>query len=227
MEIRNTTAAPSFGAKYLSSATVQKKLFLRSKYRPQPANFVRLSNNENDIESLFTFSRNYSNSCLGMLIADGLQTSKNYQVYALTRQKKGFDKLEPDKILGICGGSLNATEGGNPWFYISHLEAKSTHNPMVRLPEEQVKILGIPFNIRQKYKGIGSELLKKILTQLLEQQENLSCITLKSMEHSKSFYKHLGWEQGYPMDERGLTPFRLTRRHFDSFLSGDSVYPHA
>lgn len=113
-----------------------------------------------------------------MLIADGREDSQKHKVYILSSQTDNFEKVEPDKILGLA----HVEKLGKNTVRINHLQ---TNSNLIQTP--------YGFNKDIKYKGIGRAIVKTI------QQLNSNCsIILESIYSAVNFYEKLGFEMISP-----------------------------
>lgn len=216
MEIHNTPS-PHFGAKFISTAQVKKKCFLLPKYKKETVNFVELDRKE-DLDALFQYSYKCSRRSFATFIRMAMEKNlSGNRAFALTRQQDNFEKLNPQDIIGICGGMIKQEKGNKPYFYLSHLEARSVRNPYAIHIKKEFNLLGKNFHRREKYKGIGSELIKKIIS-TLRKSEGIEEVDLMSLQESRGFYRELGMEQGFRPSDQHLTPFRILSKNFDVIL---------
>lgn len=216
MEIYNNPS-PKFGAKFVSTAQVKKKHFFLPRYKKEAVNFVELNKDE-DLPALYEYSTKCSRRSFVKYISNALENNySGNRAFAITRQTDNFENLNAKDILGICGGSINKRNGNSPYFYISNLEARSARNPYANPLKKEFNLFGLKFYWKEKYKGIGSELIKKIIS-TLQKQEGIEEVFLNSVQESRGFYRELGMEQGFKPRETNLTPFRILSKNFNVIL---------
>lgn len=216
MEIYNKPS-PQFGAKFISTTQVKKKYFLLPKYGKETANFIELNKAE-DLDALSQYSLKCSRRSFVAFIIKAMENNfPGNRAFAITRQKDNFEKLNPQDILGICGGVLRKQGENRPHFYLSQLETRSVRNPHAIPTKKEYNLLGLKFHKKEKYKGIGTELVKNIIS-TLQKSDDIEEVYLKSLPESRGFYRELGMEQGFRPSDDHLTPFRILSKNFDIIL---------
>ena len=102
----------SFTAKFISPATV-KKLTPNGKYVDIEVSAVKLaSKNKDDLSALEKINKEWGADTYASNILDEASSTnefyKDYRptVYAITTQRDNFEKLEPEKVLGLAETSI-------------------------------------------------------------------------------------------------------------------------
>lgn len=171
-------ASINFGANLQNTVKI-RKLAKDGKYYHVPASFIKINcNSKLDVDVLGYISRYWQGSLYTDNIYNkALSKLKKYEslrlsdIYALTLQKDKFEKLDPEKILGVTDICENVYDKG---IFIEHLQA----NP------EYI------YDKNREYKDIGSS----ILTSLKILYESIELVARKSMSVT-NFYKKNGFKE--------------------------------
>ena len=135
---------------------------------------------ERDIDVLKKLRKIWPKSFAADIYRDNRTINDLISVYALTTQQKEFDKLSPERILGLA----EITNGGDE-VVLEYIQT----NPAYTYEEE--------INDRS-YKGIGKALLNS-----LKNLKHINVITLSSLFSKLTFYEENGFEvckdNGYEM----------------------------
>ena len=166
----------SFTAKFISPATV-KKLTKNGKYVDIEVSAVKLaSKNKDDLSALEKINKEWGADTYASNILDEASSTnefyKDYRptVYAITTQRDNFEKLEPEKVLGLAETSIE-------FGIIKSLDYLQT-NP---------KFLN---KVQPTIKHIGTAMLKFI--------ENINKghrIEIDSVKEAKAFYMKNGYKR--------------------------------
>lgn len=166
----------SFTAKYISSVMVQR-LADNGKYLPTKANAVELSaKNNNDLSTLEKLSEKWGDDTYASNILDEATSLNEFYneyrptVYALTTQKDNFEKLQPNKILGLM-------ETSDDFGTIKSLDYLQTN------PEFLDKF-------KPAMKRIGTAMLN-----FIERINKGRRIEIDAVESAKSFYLKNGYKR--------------------------------
>lgn len=167
----------NFGAKFISKAQIQKYDSEDGKYKNTSASFVEVDpKNEHDVNSVFDAVYYWDHDSYGLNIAYNLKwlsgSTKGPQsdkVYAITRQKKDFDKLKSDEIEALA-----------------HVFET---NKRVRLIYLQVNPYLIYTLGRPEYKHVGKSMIDS-----LKDIYNDRSIILNTSSSAKRFYEKQGFE---------------------------------
>jgi len=192
MEIRNTSPAQNFGAKYISTTKIKEKIPFTPFYKKVDVDFVELDRRY-DLPSIKTYIARDSYCALGIDLLTNLQSANppgTYRAFALTRQRLGHEELAPEKILGFCDGVYSCDWRDGNVFFIKNLETKSKNNKLRRPDKKSMSFLGMQFTVADKCKGLGKAILKNIIRL---HTGSLDSIQLKAKHNAKSFYRHLGF----------------------------------
>lgn len=169
----------NFTANFIKHTNVQKRYYPDSYYNKE-ASIVELDKNDaNDVDTLYKTSVSWTQN--GARFASEIfhEAVKGYEYddvvkehyYAVTEQNNNYDKLEPDKILGMMLFSESKyNENEINWF--------------------QVKPNSNFVNSRDRaYKHVG-----KALINLLKEKHSDKTIYVKSSAAAVDFYKSQGFE---------------------------------
>ena len=173
-------SSTNFGAKFINKIPVKKLDLLNNTYKDANVSFVQIEpNNRNDALALKYTARYWYNGHYADNIAytarqiyTGAIDSNRYQVYALTKQKKHFNELSSDKILGLVEveNKPNFTE-------ILHLQ----------VDPELVYTIQPP-----TYKHVGTGILNSL------KKFYKKSIELKSVYSAVKFYEKNGFKMSDP-----------------------------
>lgn len=169
-------SSASFGAKFINKIPVKKFDSLNNAYKDSLVSFVQIdSRNRKDVAALMDTAKYWRDGHYADNIAYtarelylGKMDDNHYQVYALTSQKKQFDNLLSEKILGLI-----------------ELENKPDYAEILHL---QVDPELIYTNQPPRYKYVGTGILnflKKFYNKTLE---------LASVCSAVEFYQKNGFE---------------------------------
>lgn len=163
----------SFKAKYLTTESIQKA----SETRYIPASVVELDSRScKDRDAFSEVNESWENGCslarhvMANLDDNSIIGDVNRRFIVLTLQRQNFDKLIPQKVLGVA----EVLDTEDYVVELMHLQADPENNMLSSNP---------------KYKGIGSALLRVIKKMFPD-----SDITLFSSEKAEEFYHHHGFE---------------------------------
>ncbi len=166
----------SFTAKFISPATV-KRLTNNGKYVETAVSAVKLSSmDKNDLRALEKINADWGDDTYASNILDEASSPnefyKEYQptVYAITTQKDNFEKLEPEKVLGLAETSI---EFGT----IKSLDYLQTNPKFLNKPQPA-------------FKRIGTAMLK-----FVEDINKGKRIEADSVEKAKTFYLKNGYKR--------------------------------
>lgn len=213
MEIKNSYSKTSFGAKFLSSSIIKKKIPFTPFKKNEKVSFVEL-NSTQDLLSLINYATNYTrgNSLTYDTIINMKKNKNNHKTYAITRQQNTFSILNPRDILGVCDGEFLINNKNKIVFFLSNIETQSPKNNLAILPKKEIPFLGFKFKIKEKYTQIGKELLKKVVSDI--SRFDIVALQLQSLSNKKNFYKHLKFEE---LNQRGF--FSLPKARFKEFIN--------
>ena len=163
----------SFGAKYINPINIVK---LEEKvYKQAEVSFVKLNPyNASDVLALRQIAKYWENDKFAgniSVCADAIYDGKSadgIKIFALTSQSDSFEKLNPDKILGVI-----ETEDTAP-FHI-HINRFQTKPEFV-------------YGYKPEYKGVGTA----ILNSLKEMYNKISAIS-EADKYTRSFYERNGF----------------------------------
>lgn len=140
----------NFKARYIRTVQIQKQKL--SGYNPIKASFIKLNPyNTKDIETMNKVAGKWDNYYAELIYEDlksihNKSAKEKFDVYALTLQKKNFQRLVPDKILGL----VKFLRENHAYNKIDLLSADPTYSfDPARQPI---------------YKHIGSEIIKSLQT---------------------------------------------------------------
>lgn len=135
----------SFGARYECPARVKKRIPLLGLYLPSKASFVSIDfRNPNDVIAADEICSSWKGA---PLLKKLLSDKKCKNIYALTVQRKNFENIEPDKILGFAKMKKYWTKDGE-------LEYLQVNPNYINVGDEVVA--------KPKYKNCGSAILTSL-----------------------------------------------------------------
>ena len=170
----------NFGAKPINSIKIKKYDKNKGDFVDIPAKFVRLdADNRSDIKVLDKIAKNWKNADYIKKIATASHWMKTLpiNIYALTTQQDGFDKLKSSRILGFAEMRKDDNFPKYDWLY--HLQVK---------PEA----INTEIGAKKGYQHIG----KSIITSLKKIYHNISLFSADS-PYLESFYKKNGFIEDY------------------------------
>lgn len=173
------TYSVNFGAKFIKKDYIKKFDASSNAYKPLRTNFVELDGkSQSDIFAVGDISEDWKDAKYASSIArimqclfSGFLDKNERKIYALTTQKKHFNKLQSDKILGITEIDLSKGEG----VYLDYLQV----NP---------KFMHSKTKPDRKFKDVGRCIINSIKD--LYKRE----ITLCSDYRAANFYEKNGFE---------------------------------
>ncbi|MBR6127668.1 hypothetical protein IKQ21_08300 [bacterium] len=167
----------SFGAKYVDNIKVKKYHKWINSYLPQKSCLVQIDfGNNNDLEAIREVCDTWRWSPFLRFMQNAGKAEK---VFALTLQKKKFENLEPEKLLGFAKIREYAEKDGN-------IEFLQVNPKYINVGEERIS--------RPKYKGNGTAILKL----LQKKYEHLSLLSvdepgIDDFYRSNGFILEDGW----------------------------------
>ena len=182
----------SFGASFKKLATVKK--LVNGRYEPLETSIVKAD--YSDLASISKTARIWKRP-FACQVEQAIELSKFdgdspvRDVYILTRQKTGVEKLIPEEILGMAylykGFRVNSLE------YIQvHPSIEITNYPIVeRMRDSVLGLFKMTKNRTRQYTEVGTELVK-----FLQETYNDKCMSLAAACTSENFYKKLGFKRG-------------------------------
>ena len=180
----------SFKAQYIGNSVIQDR-----NNKDVVVSSVKLDpNSKNDVKTVEILFEDWFPQYKGILIDDVYYDFIDYykqkekkDYYALTTQNNNFQKLDPDKILGIAEYSNFANKNYN---YIDYIQV----NPKYMANKQE-----------REYKNIGSALLDTIKN--LNGYKN---IYLNSIHEAVDFYTKNGFKLAHDNIEEPLMVFERT-----------------
>ena len=214
MHIQNINSTPKtkFGARALAKTQIKQQIPFTPFYKKVNAYFVELNSKE-DIKSFNKYALKYNDGPTTEAIAVNLKIhSKHSKTYALTTQSDKFEHLEPEKIIGACDGTfIPSIYRANGKFCVDNLEAQSKRNLMARHKTMSFNLLGVQVKIPLKRKGIGTEIMKRLIEHL--HGEPVDKVEVLSLPQAMPFYRTLNkWN-----NEQDC--FTLERKNFLAFAN--------
>lgn len=190
MRIENRLNNSHFGARAISKTQIKQKIPFTPFYKKVDAYFIELCSQE-DCKRFFKYALNYNESPGTEAMAYNFQIRPKYsQTFALTRQTDNFEYLDPTKIVGACNGSIIPSyTKPNGKFYVENLEAQSQRNLCAHHQTKEIHFLGTKIKIPLKHKGVGTELMKQLVSHL--NKEPVDKIEVFSLPESMPFYRTL------------------------------------
>lgn len=176
----------NFKAQYIATKNISKKMI--KSYRDIDVDIVELkSNDKNDLKTMRNLAIRWKNSFASAIERAFLYSEKspNEHFYALTLPQDSYEKLDAQKVLGIC--DIVDTD------------------PFTKLDFLQTKPKYINANKKSEYASIGSTLVDFIKSR--EETEKIRVLSLKDAMpfYEKKDFKHQGdipdntimfWEKG-------------------------------
>ena len=172
----------SFRANLVNKTTVKKRGWFSGHYKPKEASFIKLDlQSEVDVQVLNRLKKLWTNSFVGQIYHDVTKTSCPVEVYALTTQADKFEKLEPQKILGVA-----ETIGDDSYIKLEYLQ---THPKYIYDEDKKDR----------KYAGVGTVLLNQ-----LKNMPDMRQIKLISIFSALDFYEKNGFKLANNLEESVL-----------------------
>lgn len=173
----------TFKAQYIKPVSIERK-GLDSKFHPYQVALIEFNpKSEQDFLSLNVTNCNWGN-CKTLLhdimkkfnfLHRGLRMPQEERFFGITKQKEHFDKLEPDKILGV----LQTRRNRQGKFEIENFQVSPNTNYDA---------------IVRDYKGVGKALLEHIKEHFVKEKE----ILLDAKKSAIPFYEKFGFiKTGY------------------------------
>ena len=166
----------SFGAAPINRIKVQKLNKNKKKFEDYFVNFVRLEPyNKKDLEALEFLTQKWKDAKYVQQISTAAHwmKEKSINVYALTNQKRNFEKLQADKILGHAEMRKDEHDPENIILY--HLQARPS-------------AMNVNKTGRVNYKHVGSS----ILSSLKKIYDDISLFSDKD-DNIENFYRRNGF----------------------------------
>ncbi|MBR1425351.1 GNAT family N-acetyltransferase [bacterium] len=185
-----------FGASFLSNTHIQAKKKFRNKYEQKTANIVEIDpKNPDDKEALHEVSKKWDKQYISFawnIYNDAVEDFdypdvKAEHFLALTTQKNNFDKLNPDKVLGLALVSERAYDD----FEINWLQVEPNNN-------------SVDFHKNRQYKQVGRAMMNYICKTYSDKP-----IVVNPANTAVEFYKKYGFT--YEDDiYRGILCYRVS-----------------
>ena len=208
----NSSQNPNFRARALAKTQIKQQIPFTPFYQKVSAYFVELTSRE-DIKSFYKYAQSYNEGPTTEAMAVNLRMHpKHSKTYALTTQSDNFEHLKPEKIIGACDGTfIPSIYRPNGKFCVNNLEAQSKRNIMARHKTMDINLLGFRVKVPLKRKGIGTELMKRLIEHL--HGEPVDKVEVLSLPQAMPFYRTLNkWD-----NEQHC--FTLERKNFLAFAN--------
>jgi len=197
----------SFKANPMMQVSVKK--LDNNKYAPAKATLVELCpDNANDLSCLDDVSGIWKETFAYGIWHDAYQQHVNghdekekTHFYAVTEQNKDFEKLNPNKILGLVEFKKNDGKHSNEIVFLQTNPKNISHHKSKNKPQNIFAELLSIFSLNKsktEYKSIGSSIINSLKT-LFPNED----IFLYSAEWAQGFYKKQGFKK-CPQKDKGF-----------------------
>lgn len=172
----------SFGAKPINKVNIKKWDKNSKTFEKFPATFVKIESNKLDLSAINNVAQKWKGATYIKRIATNshwmdMRDYVEIDVYALTTQEKNFDKLKPNKIIGVA--EMRSDEKRPNWRKLHYLQVK---------PD----FINIDNSDKKKYKNVG----KAIVKSLKKIYSNISLYS-DDIKSVKEFYERNGFISDY------------------------------